>query len=195
MSPLAGLVYSAALLLGAAGVGKAASPGATRIALRSAGLPATQLAARSLGVAEVLIALAALVVGGPIATGLVTASYLGFAWFARRLDTKTRGSAPCGCFGASSAPVGTIHVVLNLLIAIGVGVAVVDAPGSIWDAAGDTPWAGVPFVGLVLLLTWMLYVALTALPEALAAAKAPAPNAASGPTISLTTSSSAGASS
>ncbi len=175
MSPLAGLVFSAALLLGAAGVGKAAAPGATRIALRSAGLPATPLAARGLGVAEVLIALAALVVGGPVATSLVAVSYLGFAWFARRLDAQTRGSAPCGCFGASSAPVGTLHVVLNLLIAVGVGVAALDAPGPVWDAASDTPWAGVPFVGLVLLLTWMLYVALTALPEALAAARAPAP--------------------
>ncbi|MGN6693663.1 MAG: hypothetical protein ACTHN0_05750 [Aquihabitans sp.] len=102
-------------------------------------------------------------------------SSLGFAWFARRLDRMTRGAAPCGCFGASSAPVGTLHVVVNLLIALGVGIAAVDAPGPIWDAAGETPWGGVPFVGLILLLTWMLYVALTALPEALAAAKAPAP--------------------
>jgi hypothetical protein len=175
MSPLAGLVYAAALLLGAAGIGKVTSPGATRIALRSAGLPASALAARAIGVAEVLIALAALAVGGTLSTGLVAASYLGFAWFARRLDTRTRGSAPCGCFGASSAPVGTLHVVLNLLIAAGAAVAAVEAPGSIWTAAGDTPGAGVPFIGLVLLLAWMLYAALTALPEALAAAKAPAP--------------------
>lgn len=177
MSPLAGLVFAAALLLGAAGLGKAVRPAATRIALRSAGLPASEPVARSLGVGEVLLALAALLVGGPVATGLVAVAYLGFAWFARRLDTRTRGSAPCGCFGASSAPVGTLHVVLNLLIALGLGIAAVDAPGAIWDAAGDTPWAGVPFVGLTLLLTWMLYVALTALPETLAAARAAAPNA------------------
>jgi len=179
MSPLAGLVYAAALLLGAAGAGKATEPGATRIALRSAGLPASELAARSLGVADVLIAAAALVAGGPVAVGLVAASYLGFAWFARRLDQKTRGAAPCGCFGASSAPVGTLHVVINLLVALGVGVAALDAPGSIWAAAGDTPWGGVPFVGLAVLLTWMLYAALTALPETRAAAKA-APPAAGG---------------
>lgn len=175
MSPLAGLVFAAALLLGAAGVGKAVSPGATRIALRSAGLPASPLVARGLGVVEVLITVAALIVGGPVATGLVAASYLGFGWFARRLDTRARGAAPCGCFGASSAPVGTLHVVLDLLIAAGVAVAALDAPGPIWDAASGTPGAGVPFAGLVLLLTWMLYAALTALPEALAAAKAPAP--------------------
>lgn len=195
MSPLAGLVYAAALLLGAAGVGKVATPGATRIALRSAGLPASELAARSLGAAEVLIAVAAIVVGGPVTTGLVAASYLGFAWFARRLDTRTRGAAPCGCFGASSAPVGTLHVVLNLLIAAGTGIAAIDAPGAIWDAAADTPWAGVPFLGLTLLLTWMLYVALTALPEALAAARAPAPNAASGPTTAAFSNPNAGAAS
>ncbi|WP_421119287.1 MauE/DoxX family redox-associated membrane protein [Aquihabitans daechungensis] len=177
MSPLAGLVFAAALLLGAAGVGKATSPGATRIALRSAGLPGSVAVARGLGVVEVLIALAAILVGGPIATGLVAVSYLGFAWFARRLQAKTRGAAPCGCFGASSAPVGTLHVAVNLVIALGVGVAAVDAPGPIWEAAGDTPWAGVPFVGLVLLLAWLLFIALTALPETLAAAKAAAPTA------------------
>lgn len=172
MSPLAGLVYAAALLLGAAGVGKVTSPGATRIALRSAGLPATLLVARSLGVAEVAIALAAIALGGPVTTGLVAGAYLGFAWFARRLQITTRGAAPCGCFGASSAPVGTLHVVVNLLIAAGVGLAAVDAPGALWSAAGDTPWAGVPFVGLVLLLAWLLYVTLTALPETIEAAKA-----------------------
>jgi hypothetical protein len=177
MSPLAGLLYAAALLLGAAGVGKVTRPGATRIALRSAGLPSTAVAAQGLGAAEVAIAVAALVVGGPVTTGLVALSYAGFAWFARRLDRKTRGAAPCGCFGASSAPVGTLHVVINVIIAVGVGVAAVDAPGAIWSAAGDTPWGGVPFVGLTLLLAWMLYVALTALPETLAAAKAPSPTA------------------
>ncbi len=181
MSPLAGLVYAAALLLGAAGVGKVTSPGATRIALRSTGLPASLLAARGLGATEVLIALAAIVLGGPVATALVAVSYLGFTWFARRLQAKTRGAAPCGCFGASSAPVGTLHVVINLLIAAGAGVAAIDAPGPIWDAAGDTPWAGVPFVGLVMLLAWLVYVALTALPETLAAAKAAAPTAGAAP--------------
>ncbi|MCU1370059.1 MAG: hypothetical protein JWO77_1253, partial [Ilumatobacteraceae bacterium] len=145
--------------------------------LRSAGLPASEAAARTLGLAEIAIAVAALVVGGPAATGLVAVSYLGFAWFARRLDTKTRSAAPCGCFGASSAPVGTVHVAVNLTIAVGVAIAAADAPGPVWDAAADTPWAGVPFVALVLLLTWMLYATLTALAETLAAARAPAPDA------------------
>lgn len=177
MSPLAGLVFAAALLLGAAGGGKVARPGATRIALRSAGLPATAFAARGLGAVEVLIALAALLVGGPVATALVAVGYAGFAWFARRLERMTRGAAPCGCFGASSAPVGALHVAINLVIAVGVAIAAIDAPGPIWDAAADTPWAGVPFVGLVLLLAWLTYVALTALPETLAAAKAAPPTA------------------
>jgi hypothetical protein len=89
--------------------------------------------------------------------------------------------------------VGTLHVVINLLIALGVGIAAIDAPGAVWTAAADTPWAGVPFAGLVLLLAWMLYVALTALPEALAAAAAPPPNAASGPTTAAFSNPNAGA--
>jgi hypothetical protein len=89
----------------------------------------------------------------------------------------TRGAAPCGCFGASSAPVGTLHVIINLVIAVGVALAAIDAPGPIWEAAADTPWAGVPFVGLVALLAWLVYLALTALPETIAAAKAAPPTA------------------
>ncbi len=177
MSPFTGLVYAAALLLWLAGVAKVTVPASTRVALRSAGLPSKAWMTQGLGGAEATIAAAAVFVGGPVATALVAVSYLGFAWFSRRLQVKTRGAAPCGCFGSSSAPVGTLHVVLNLLVAAGVGVAVVDAPGSIWSAASDTPWAGVPFVGLTLLLTWLLYVALTTLPETLAAAKATAPTA------------------
>lgn len=177
MSPLAGLLYAAALLLGSAGAGKVLRPAGTRVALRSAGLASTTWAARGLGAVEVAIALTAIVIGGPVAAAAVALSYAGFAWFARRLEHRTRGAAPCGCFGASSAPVGTLHVVINVVIAVGVAVAAVDPPGPIWSAASDTPWSGVPFIGLTLLLTWLLYAALTALPETLAAAKAPAPTA------------------
>ena len=181
MSPLAGLSYAAAALLFAAGAAKAVTPASTRIALRSAGFPSSALAARGLGVAEVAIAIAAICVGNAITVAVLALGYLGFAGFARLLQVKTRGAAPCGCFGASSAPVGTLHVVINVLVAIGVAIAALDASGPIWSAAAATPWAGVPFVGLALLLTWLLYLSLTVLPETLAAAKATAPTAGATP--------------
>ncbi|MEZ5183734.1 MAG: hypothetical protein R2702_17935 [Acidimicrobiales bacterium] len=52
----------------------------------------------------------------------------------------------------------------------------VDGIATTLDGLRD--WGGVPFVGLTLLLTWMLSVSLTSLPAALAAAKQAAAGAA-----------------
>ena len=67
MSPVAGPFFAAALLLGLAGVLKVVTPGPTRVALRSAGLPSTALAARAIGTVEVAIAVCALGWGGRLA--------------------------------------------------------------------------------------------------------------------------------
>ncbi|MEZ5204407.1 MAG: hypothetical protein R2701_08525 [Acidimicrobiales bacterium] len=173
MAALAGPLFAAAALLALAGVGKLARPAATRVALRQAGLPSDPASARALGVAEVTVGVAAIAVGGQLAAAGVAASYLGFAWFAHRLDRATRGTGDCGCFGAASAPVGTLHVAVNLAIAA-VAVAAIAFPADgIASAVDGTPWSGVPFLALTALLTWMTYVALTALPTAIAAAREP----------------------
>jgi hypothetical protein len=164
MSPFAGSLYAAAALLGLAGVVKATTPAATRVALRSAGLPSTPLVARALGVVEVAIAASALAVGGRIPAALVALAYLGFAWFAHRLDRATRGTASCGCFGASSAPVGTLHVAFDL-----VGAALV--AGAVADPAPGIAHAGLLLPALAVLLTWMSYVTLTILPTTVAATR------------------------
>jgi hypothetical protein len=164
MSPFAGPLFAAALLLGIAGIGKALRPDATRVALRQAGLPADPWSARLLGVVEFAAALGAVVVGGWLHATFIVAFYLGFAWFARRLERRTRGQAPCGCFGNSSAPVGTVHVGINLAVAAVVAGAIVWPADGIAVVTSETPWAGVPFLSLTALLTWMLYVSLTALP-------------------------------
>lgn len=176
MGALAGPLFAAAALLALAGVGKVARPAATRVALRQAELPSSALAARALGAIEIVIGLAALVLGGPIPAALTAASYAGFAWFAHRLDAKTRGTASCGCFGDSSASVGTLHVGINLAITALLVGAVAFPTDGIAAATSETPWAGVPFLALTALLTWMVYVSLTALPELLDAMKAKAPS-------------------
>ena len=171
MSPFAGPLFAASLLLGAAGLGKLFAPAATRVALRQAGLPNDPYSARLLGAVEFFAALGAVVVGGWLHATFVVAFYLGFAWFAWRLANRTRGTASCGCFGASSAPVGSLHVGLNLTVAAVVAGAIVRPAEGIWVAVSETPWAGVPFLGLTVLLAWMLYAALTVLPATFAATK------------------------
>lgn len=171
MAALAGPLFAAAALLAIAGVGKLTRPAATRVALRQAGLPSSALVARGLGAAEIAIGVAAIVVGGPVFAALTAVSYAGFAWFAARLDRASQGAADCGCFGASSAPVGPLHVWVNAVVAATCAAAAVASPAGIAAAIDDTPAAGIPFLALTALLTWMLYATLTTLPAAIAAGK------------------------
>ena len=169
MSPFAGPLFAAAIVLGVAGILKATRPDPTRIALRSAGLPGTAVVARSLGIVEVAIAAYALVVGGAGASVVVAIAYAGFAGFGALVRSRTKGQASCGCFGSSDAPVTGLHVVVDLGVAALALATLADPPPGIVEAAGDTPLAGVPFVAFTLVLAWLLQVLLTALPELQAA--------------------------
>lgn len=173
MSPFAGPLFAAALVLGLAGAVKATRPDPTRIALRSAGLPGPAWLARAIGGGELAVAGYALAVGGRMAAALVAAAYVAFAVFAEVVRRRSRGRASCGCFGASDAPVGTLHVVADLVVAAVVVGAVVDPTAGIGAVATDTPAAGVPFVAATLLLAWLLQVLLTAVPELQAAHRPP----------------------
>jgi hypothetical protein len=174
MGAFASPLLAAALLLGLAGAVKVVRPAATRVALRTAGLPSQAWVVRGLGAVEVAFAAVAVIAAGRLGAALVAASYVGFAGFSRRLERASRGTADCGCFGSSSAPVGPVHVGVNLALAA-CTLASVAWPTDGIASIGETPWAGVPFLLLTALLTWMIYVSLTVLPATLAAAKAPAP--------------------
>lgn len=170
MGALAGPLFAAAALLALAGAGKVARPDATRVALRQAKLPNERWMAQALGAIEVAIGVAAIAVGGPLLAAATAVAYAGFAWFSRRLDRATRGTASCGCFGSSSAPVGTLHVGINLaLTALLVGAVALPTEGI--ASVDGTPWAGLPFLALTALLTWMLYVSLTVVPATLDATR------------------------
>jgi hypothetical protein len=173
MSPFAGPLFAASLLLGVAGLGKVLRPGATRVALRQAGLPSDPYSARLLGAVEFAAALGAVVVGGWLHAAFVAAFYLGFAGFSWRLAARTRGQASCGCFGDASAPVGNLHVGINLAVAALTAAAIAWPPEGITTVPAESPWSGIPFLALTVLATWMLYVALTVLPTTAAAAKQP----------------------
>ncbi len=169
MSPVAGPFFAAVLVLGAAGLAKVARPDAARVALRAAGLPSTRGAVRVLGAGELAITVWALGWGGRGAAAAVAFAYLGFAGFAEVVRRRSRGRASCGCFGSSGAPLTTLHVIVDSVVAALAIAAVVRPVPGIVEAAADTPAAGVPFVGYTVLLAWLLQVVLTALPELQAA--------------------------
>jgi hypothetical protein len=171
MSALAGPLFAAALLIAVAGVAKLARPASARVALRTVGLPSQAIVVRLLGAGEIAVAAFALVAGGRAGAGVTLLAYLGFAAFAARLAGASRRAVPCGCFGSGSAPVGPLHVVVNLALAAVALVAIVRPTDGVVDVLRDQPWAGVPFIGFTVLLTWLLLVVLTALPELQAAAK------------------------
>lgn len=173
MSPVAGPLFAAALLLGVAGVLKLVDPGPTRLSLRSAGLPSTALAARAVGVGELVVTAYVLGWGGRLGAALVAAAYLAFAGFSHRVIRATRGKASCGCFGSSDAPLTNLHVGVDLAIAGVALLAVLDPVPGLAAVAADTPWGGAVFLAFTVLLAWLVQVVLTALPELQAAARPP----------------------
>lgn len=171
MSVLAGPLFALALLVGAAGVAKVSRPDAAVRALRTAGLPSSELAVRGLGAAEIVLAAATLVYGGPLLALAVAGAYAGFAAFSWRLLSRSAATASCGCFGVdTSAPVTSWHVGVNVasaLVALG---AVVWPSDGLPDVVADQPLWGLPFLALVVVATWLLYATYTLLPDLLDAA-------------------------
>jgi len=166
---LAGLYLAVVFVLAWAGAAKVARPGPTRLALRTAGLPSSALAARALGLVELGVAGAALAVGGRLPAALAAAAYLGFAGFSEVVRRRSRGRAGCGCFGSSGAPLGRLHVVVDLVLAAVALGAAAGPLGSARDLLADSPAAGLPLLGYALLLAWLIQVLLTAVPDLQAA--------------------------
>ncbi len=161
MGLLAGPYYAAALLAGVAGIVKLARPGAAITALRAAGLPARSPLVRALGIVELAIAALAVTAGPAGAAGLA-AAYLGFALYARHAAGR---AASCGCFGAADAPLGGLHVTVNLAlaaVAAAVAIAPLPGPGRVLDAQ---PATALPFVLLVGATAYLLYLTMTRFAE------------------------------
>jgi hypothetical protein len=175
MSLLAGPFAIACVLLAGAGALKAVKPTDTANALRAVGMPFGRRArlamVRAFGAAEVVVGVVALVTGNAAASALVGLSYAAFAGFvvvARRRDTPI---ASCGCFGKVDTPPSAVHVVLDLLFA---GVAVVVAftgDVALPDVLRDQPLAGVPYLVLLATGVYLVFLAFTALPKAMAAVR------------------------
>jgi hypothetical protein len=175
MSVVAGPFALACVVLVAGGALKAWHPNDTANALRAVGLRlplgATRASVRGFGAAEAVLGGVALVTGDPVACVLVALSYLAFAAFVVAALRSGTAIASCGCFGKVDTPPSLVHVVLDVLFgivaAIAAGVGAVALP----DVVKDQPLAGLPFLLLLVIGVSLVFLAFTALPKTMAAAR------------------------
>jgi hypothetical protein len=120
---------------------------------------------RALGAAECAIAGAGAVLGGVFAA-IVGVAYCALACVAYGLARRAP-ALPCGCLGASDAPAGIGHVVLNLVCAaVSFAAAAGDRPLTVLR---EQPLAGVPFLALTACCAWLAALTVEALPSLRAA--------------------------
>lgn len=119
MSVTTAVVHLLAVVLVLSGAQKVVSPAAAQQAMRDADLPLGGRAGtgRMLGALEMTVGLVALVVSVWWAAVAVAFVFGCFAAFVQRLRAVD-DTAGCGCFGASSTPPGTAHLVSNLLAVV-----------------------------------------------------------------------------
>lgn len=156
-------------LLAASGVAKLVDPAPTTGAMQSAGLPASRPITHALGLFEVVIAGAALAIGGPYLI-LAALSYLAFGLFTFGALRQRIPVQSCGCFGREDTPPSVVHVTYNVVAAVaiaataGLGVSPVD-----WSMA---TLELVLYLGYTALGTVASYLLLTRLPQLLAVGRA-----------------------
>jgi len=126
---ITGLLAGAALLLVVAGAAKVVDPSRAAGALAALGWPSSGRLVRAGALAETLLGIATLVVGGRVLALLVAASYLGFALFVMAALRSGTPLATCGCFGQDDTPPSPAQVLTDAVLAL----------GAVWAAAADAP--------------------------------------------------------
>ncbi len=172
MSVLAGpfVIASALILLG--GAFKTVDPADTAYALRELGLAHPTVLVRVGGMAELVIGIGALVLGGPVFAALVALSYLAFAAFVALALRSGSPISSCGCFGKVDTPPSLVHLVVDLLAAgCAITVALAGDTVALPDVLADQPLFGIPFVLLAVTGIYLVFLSFTALPKTLAAAR------------------------
>ena len=171
MEALAGPFAIAAALLAVAGAAKVIDPSMTAGALRQAGLGVSDGAVRAAALVELVLGAAALVVESAAIAAAVAFSYLVFGGFVTWALRTDRPVGTCGCFGKADTPPSVVHIGMNIGLAFVAALVAtsggLDLPGVI----ANQPLSGVPFMLWVSLGTWLVYLALSALPRTLAAAR------------------------
>jgi len=152
---------AAAVLLAVAGVPKVRDPGDLVRAVRSVGMPFGRASVRAFAVAEVAVAVAALVAPGRLTALLLAAMYAGFTAFVGLALRRGGVLSSCGCFGRADTPPTRAHALVTGAAGV-VGLLVAtDPPGarpwSVLTDAGALAVLGlVALVGLVGFLGWQV---------------------------------------
>lgn len=167
-----GWSHLSATLLLISGGAKLVDPDPTSGALRAAGLRSSRWAVSALGLWEIAAGSMALGVGGAIGGAALFATYAAFAGF---IVYALRSGLPiqsCGCFGRSDTPPSMSHVAVNL-VAAGSGLwLVISGGGDLATTLTTQPLGGVPYVGLIAVGVYALYLLLAELPKTLALTEA-----------------------
>ena len=157
--------FAAAALIMASGAAKSWRPEPASRALAAAGLPPRRAGVRTLGLIEIGLggwSLMAPSRASALSLGLL---YLAFAGFLVWLMKAGGQGATCGCLGRRDTPPSLLHVTLDVLAA---GTAVMVAttpPRGVLAEAARLPLAGVPFLGGILLIAFLVYLAAAYLPR------------------------------
>ena len=171
VSIAAGPFAIAAVLLALGGASKAVSPSDTATALGGMGVRVPSWAVRVGGAAEAALGVVALLTGEWLPAALVAVSYLGFALFVLVALRRDAPLSTCGCFGGVDTPPSVVHVAINVGAAAA-ALAIVAQPGAgLARVLESQPLAGVPYALLVVVGVYLAFVAVTALPRTLAAAR------------------------
>lgn len=124
--------------------------------------------ARVAGSIELVVGLAAVVVGGTVPTALLAACYSALSVLAVHLATRAHPTS-CGCFGAADGAVGLPHVLLDSCAAVVAATAVFVGPGTVADLFRTGVVVGVTSVVQAALLVALGYLSITSLPSLAAA--------------------------
>lgn len=166
---LLALTFAAAgglLLL--AGAVKLRRPATTTRALRSIGLPGGDLAVRALGAAEVAVGLIALLAPQLAALPLALL-YVSFGAFVGEILRRGLPLSSCGCLGETDTRPSHAHVAVTLIAALaGVAAALVPPP-AVTEVLAEDPGVGAPLALSVVTATYLAYLVLAFLPDALSA--------------------------
>jgi len=169
---LTGPFLAAAALLVAGGAGKARHPAPLQRALRALHLPASAHLVRAVALAELLVGLSALLLGGVVPALLVALSYAAFAGFVGLALVRGGVLASCGCFGRSDTPPTVPHLILTASFALVGAASLVSPPPSVGEVLGTVSLLyGVALLLLTAAITVLAYLVLAELPQLSARAR------------------------
>jgi hypothetical protein len=94
----------------------------------------------------------------------VCASYVVFAAYVVAVRRRHGPLATCGCFGTPDTPATSLHVVVNVALAVAAGITAAAPPGrSIMGDLAAQPWHGAPLLLACAVACWLVVLTLSSL--------------------------------